>query len=418
MNHLGEHLPPTTTLDHAAIRSDFPILARQARHGKNLIYLDNAATTLKPRQVLDAVYDHYAYGASNIHRGVHYLSEEATRLYEGARETVRDFINARETKEIIFTSGTTFAINLVAKSWGRKNISAGDEIVITHMEHHANIVPWQMLREETGCILNIAPINDRGELDMAAFESLITPRTKLVSVVYTSNSLGTINPVRDIIRLAKKHGSAVLLDAAQTVAHTKVDVQNLDCDFLVFSGHKLFATSGVGVLYGKRAILEGMPPFMGGGDMIKSVTFEKTTYADLPARLEAGTPAIGGAIGLAAAIGYVRNIGFDSIAAQEKDLLTYATGLVSDIPGLRIIGTAAEKAAILSFIVDGVHPHDMGSLLDAEGVAVRAGHHCTQPLMTRFKIPATTRASFSFYNTRADVDALVAAIKKAIEVFA
>lgn len=405
-------------LDLDAIRRDFPILSRQVRDGKNLIYLDNAATTLKPRQVLDVVYDHYAYGASNIHRGVHFLSEEATKLYEGARETVRRFINARETAEVIFTSGTTSAINLVAKSWGRKNISAGDEIVITHMEHHANIVPWQMLREETGCILKVAPINDRGELDLAAFESLITPRTKMVAVVYTSNSLGTINPVREIIRLAKVHGAAVLLDAAQTVAHTKVDVQSLDCDFLVFSGHKLFATSGVGVLYGKRAVLEAMPPLMGGGDMIKSVTFEKTTYAGLPARLEAGTPAIGGAIGLGAAIDYIQKIGFEAIANQEKDLLAYATGLLSELPGIRIIGTAAEKTAIISFVVDGIHPHDMGTLLDAEGVAVRAGHHCTQPVMARFKIPATTRASFSFYNTRADADALVHAVKKAIEVFA
>ena len=414
--HAKSLIPSSQQLD--AIRRDFPILSRQVRDGKNLIYLDNAATTLKPRQVLDIVYDHYAYGASNIHRGVHFLSEEATRLYEGARETVRGFINARETAEVIFTSGTTSAINLVAKSWGRKNISAGDEIVISHMEHHANIVPWQMLREESGCILKVVPINDRGELDMVAFEAVLTPRTKLVSIVYTSNSLGTINPVPDIIRLAKTHGAAVLLDAAQAVAHAKVDVQSLGCDFLVFSGHKLFATSGVGVLYGRRAILESMPPLMGGGDMIKSVTFEKTTYAGLPARLEAGTPAIGGAIGLGAAINYIQKLGFETIAAQEKDLLAYATGLLSDLPGVRIIGTAAEKAAIISFVVDGIHPHDMGTLLDAEGVAVRAGHHCTQPVMTRFKIPATTRASFSFYNTRADADALSGAIKKAIEIFA
>ena len=404
-------------LDMAAIRNDFPILSRKVRDGKGLIYLDNAATTLKPRAVLDAVYQHYANGASNIHRGVHFLSEEATRQYENARETVRRFINARDRSEVIFTSGTTSAINLVAKSWGEKNIKAGDEVLITHMEHHANIVPWQMLREVTGCILKVAPINDRGELIMDELEALITPRTKLISVVYTSNSLGTINPVRSIIDFAKKHGAKVLLDAAQTVAHEKVDVQNLDCDFLVFSGHKLFATSGVGVLYGKREILEAMPPLMGGGDMIKSVTFEKTTYAELPARLEAGTPAIGGAIGLGAAIEYVEKIGFAAISAQEKDLLTYATKLISDLPSVRIIGTAAKKAAILSFVVEGVHPHDMGTLLDAEGVAVRGGHHCTQPVMSRFKIPATTRASFSFYNTRGDADALVFAVRKAIEVF-
>ena len=408
---------PEGLLDIAAIRNDFPILTRTVRDGKGLIYLDNAATTLKPHAVLDAVYQHYANGASNIHRGVHFLSEEATRQYENARETVRRFINARDTSEVIFTSGTTFAINLVAKSWGEKNLKAGDEVIITHMEHHANIVPWQMLREVTGCILKVAPINDRGELIMDELEALITPRTKLISVVYTSNSLGTINPVRDIIDFAKKHGAKVLLDAAQTVAHEKVDVQNLDCDFLVFSGHKLFATSGVGVLYGKREILEAMPPLMGGGDMIKSVTFEKTTYADLPARLEAGTPAIGGAIGLGAAIDYVEKIGFAAISAQEKDLLTYATNLISDLPSVRIIGTAAKKAAILSFVVEGIHPHDMGTLLDAEGVAVRGGHHCTQPVMSRFKIPATTRASFSFYNTRGDADALVLAVRKAIEVF-
>ena len=404
-------------LDMAAIRNDFPILSRKVRDGKGLIYLDNAATTLKPRAVLDAVYQHYANGASNIHRGVHFLSEEATRQYENARETVRRFIDARDRSEVIFTSGTTSAINLVAKSWGEKNIKAGDEVLITHMEHHAKIVPWQMLREVTGCILKVAPINDRGELIMDELEALITPRTKLISVVYTSNSLGTINPVRSIIDFAKKHGAKVLLDAAQTVAHEKVDVQNLDCDFLVFSGHKLFATSGVGVLYGKREILEAMPPLMGGGDMIKSVTFEKTTYAELPARLEAGTPAIGGAIGLGAAIEYVEKIGFAAISAQEKDLLTYATKLISDLPSVRIIGTAAKKAAILSFVVEGVHPHDMGTLLDAEGVAVRGGHHCTQPVMSRFKIPATTRASFSFYNTRGDADALVFAVRKAIEVF-
>ncbi len=412
------HAPKNNSLDLARIREDFPILARTVRDGKALVYLDNAATTLKPRPVLDAVYHHYAYGASNIHRGVHFLSEEATRLYEGARETVRRFINARETAEVIFTSGTTSAINIVAKTWGKQNIAAGDEVLITHMEHHANIVPWQMLREETGCVLKVAPINDRGELMMDEFEKLVTPRTKMISVVYTSNSLGTINPVRDIIRIARRHGAKVLLDAAQTVAHAKVDVQNLDCDFLVFSGHKLFATSGVGVLYGKRDILESMPPLMGGGDMIKSVTFEKTTYAGLPARLEAGTPAIGGAIGLGAAIDYVTAIGFDAIAAQEKDLLDYATGLMTAIPGVRLIGTAAAKASIVSFVVEGVHPHDMGTLLDAEGVAVRAGHHCTQPVMQRFKIPATTRASFSFYNTRADADALARAVKKAIEVFA
>jgi cysteine desulfurase/selenocysteine lyase len=408
----------TPSFDFMKVREDFPILGRTVRDGKALVYLDNAATTLKPRPVLDAVYQHYAYGASNIHRGVHFLSEEATRLYEGARETVRRFINARETAEVIFTSGTTAAINTVAKTWGKKNVGPGDEVLITHMEHHANIVPWQMLREETGCILKVAPINDRGELIMDEFEKLVTPRTKLISVVYTSNSLGTVNPVRDIIRIARKNNCKVLLDAAQTVAHTRVDVQELDCDFLVFSGHKLFATSGVGVLYGKRDLLESMPPLMGGGDMIKSVTFEKTTYAGLPARLEAGTPAIGGAIGLGAAIDYVEAIGFDAIATQEKDLLQYATGLMTAIPGVRLIGTAAEKASILSFVVDGIHPHDMGTLLDAEGVAVRAGHHCTQPVMQRFKIPATTRASFSFYNTRADADALASAVRKAIEVFA
>lgn len=396
---------------------DFPILERTVRDGKKLVYLDNAATTLKPRQVLDAVFEHYSLGASNIHRGVHFLSEEATTAYEASREGVRKFINAREPAEIIFTSGTTAAINLVAKSWGKANIGPGDEIILSQMEHHANIVPWQMLRDETGCVLKIAPIDDRGEIIMDEFERLLTNKTKIVSVVWTSNSLGTINPVHKMIELAKSCGAATLIDAAQTVAHAPVDVQSLDCDFLVFSGHKLFATSGVGVLYGKKSVLEAMAPLMGGGDMIRSVTFEKTTYAGLPARLEAGTPAIGGAIGIGAAIKYISDIGFKKIKEQEQDLLDYATGLLSGIPGLRIIGTAREKTSIISFIVNGVHPHDMGTLLDAEGIAVRAGHHCTQPVMQRFGIPATTRASFSFYNTREDADALAAAIHKAVEVF-
>jgi cysteine desulfurase/selenocysteine lyase len=411
----------TDKFDLQKIREDFPILTRKVRDDKALVYLDNAATTLKPRQVLDAVYHHYAHGASNIHRGVHFLSEEATRLYENSREKIRNFIGAKDLAEIIFTSGTTAGINLIAKSWGAKNITSGDEVIITHMEHHANIVPWQMLREATGCTLKVAPINDCGELILDEFERLVTPRTKMIAVVYTSNSLGTVNPVDKIIKIARAKGAKncrVLLDAAQTVAHARIDVQSLDCDFLVFSGHKLFATSGVGVLYGKREVLDTMPPLMGGGDMIKSVTFEKTTYAGLPARLEAGTPSIGGAIGLGTAIDYINRIGFDAIADHEHDLLTYATSVLYDIPGLKIIGTAANKTSILSFVVDGIHPHDMGTLLDAEGVAVRAGHHCTQPVMSRFGVPATTRASFSFYNTRADADALAAAVRKAIEVFA
>ena len=400
------------------IREQFPILRREVR-GKPLVYLDNAATTLKPKAVLDAVLDHYANGASNIHRGVHFLSEEATRLYEDARTTVREFLGDKaHSGEVVFTSGTTSAINLVARSLGPRVLKPGDEILITHMEHHANIVPWQMLCETTGARLRVVPVTDAGELDMAALQSLLSSRTKIVSFVHVSNALGTINPAAQLTALAKAQGAIVLIDGAQAVAHMPVDVHALGCDFYVFSGHKLFATSGVGALWGRKKLLESMPPVIGGGDMIRSVTFEKTTYADPPARFEGGTPAIGGAIGLAAAIRFVTEIGHGRIAEWESELLAYATRVLSGIPELRIIGSARAKAAILSFVVGDIHPHDMGTLLDSAGIAVRAGHHCTQPLMARYSVPATTRASLQFYNTKQDVDRLAAAIVRAREIFA
>jgi len=403
--------------DLAKLREQFPILTREVR-GHPLVYLDNAATTLKPRVVLEAVTSHYESGASNIHRGVHFLSEEATKHYEGARDRIRSFINAPDRSQIILTTGTTFGINLVARSYAGKHFGPGDEILITHMEHHANIVPWQMLCEEKGCVLKVAPIDDNGALIMDEFKRLLSPRTKMVAFTYVSNSLGTINPAREIIALAHEQGALTLVDAAQAVAHMPIDVVDLDCDFLVFSGHKLYATSGVGVLYGKKPLLEATAPLIGGGDMIRSVTFEKTTYAPLPARLEAGTPPIGPTIGLGAAVSFVQEIGLGNMAEQENRLLNYATKELSRIPGLRLIGTAPDKCAILSFVVAGVHPHDLGSLLDAEGVAIRAGHHCTQPVMARYGVPATARASFAFYNQNDDVDRLVAAILKAKELFA
>ena len=402
------------------IRADFPVLETLAR-GKPLIYLDNAATTLKPRSVVAAVEEHFLLGAANIHRGVHYLSEQATDLFEGARDKVKKFLNAKNRAEIILTSGTTASINLVARCYGATFLKEGDEIVITTMEHHSNIVPWQMLCESKGTKLKVAPINDCGEVIIEEFAKLITPKTKILSFVYISNSLGTINPAAEMIKLARERGPkdlVILVDAAQTVAHKAIDVQSLGCDFLAFSAHKLFGPTGVGVLWGRQELLEKMPPLFGGGDMIRSVTFEKTTYAEAPSKFEAGTPNIGGVIGLGAAIDYVESIGLTAINAWEQELLAYGTEVLGAIKGLQLIGTALQKTSILSFTLDDVHPHDIGSLLDADGVAVRAGHHCTQPLMARFKVPATARASLSFYNRKADVDALAAAIIKTQLLFA
>lgn len=410
-------MPTVTNFDVSAVRENFPILAQQV-HGKPLVYLDSAATSQKPKCVINAITHFYLMDNANIHRGVHELSERSTLAYEGARGKVRGFLNAANTQEIIFVRGATEAINLVAQAYGRTHVGAGDEIVISALEHHANIVPWQMLCEEKKAVLRVIPINDRGEIELDAFEKLLNPRTRLVAVSHVSNALGTINPVREIIRIAHEFNIPVLIDGCQAVQHMKVDVQNLDCDFYVFSGHKLFGPTGIGVLYGKEKLLEEMPPWQGGGDMISSVTFEKTTYNDLPYKFEAGTPDIAGAIGLGAAIDYLDQIGMEAVAEYEHDLLQYGTKALESISGLRIIGTAREKAGVLSFVLDGVHPHDAGTILDREGVAVRTGHHCAQPVMERFGVAATTRASLAFYNTREDIDALVAGIHKVKELFA
>jgi len=397
-------------------REAFPVLSQRI-HGKRLVYLDNAATTQKPQCVIDAMNQFYQADNSNIHRGVHELSERSTRHYEEARVKAQRFINAADWREIVFVRGVTEGINLVAYTFGRRHIQEGDEIVISAMEHHSNIVPWQILCEEKRAILRIAPINERGELLLDEFENLLTPRTKLVSVVHVSNALGTVNPVAEITRIAHRHGVPVFIDGAQAVAHMQVDVQALDCDFYSLSGHKMFGPTGIGVLYGKAELLDKMPPYQGGGDMIRSVTFAKTTYNDLPYKFEAGTPNIAGTIGLGAAIDYINEIGLQHISAYEHDLLAYGTAQLENIPGLRIIGTAREKAGVLSFVLDGVHPHDVGTILDREGVAVRTGHHCAQPVLEWFGVPATTRASLAFYNTREDIDALVAGIGKVKEIF-
>ncbi len=404
------------TFDVMAVREDFPILSRQV-HGKPLVYLDNAATTQKPRRVIDRITDYYTNFNSNIHRGVHFLSQAATSQYDQAREIVRKFVNAARPEEIIFTRGATESVNLVAASWGRKHIGAGDEVLITHMEHHANIVPWQIVCQEKGARLIVAPIDDNGELIMDEFEKLITERTKLVSVVHISNSLGTINPVAKIIELAHAAGVPVLVDGAQSVQHTAIDVRELDCDFFVASGHKIYGPTGTGFLYAKKHILEDMPPYQSGGDMIASVSFEKTIFNELPFKFEAGTPNIGGAIALGEALAYVQDLGLDSIAAYEAELLDYGTQLLSSIDGLRMIGTASRKASILSFVLDNVHPHDIGTFLDMDGIAVRTGQHCTEPLMKRFGIPATTRASVSFYNTKEELDILAKSITEVIKMF-
>ena len=406
----------TTTLDVAKIREDFPIL-KQMVHGNPLVYLDNAATSQKPQAVIDTLVHYYTTTNSNVHRGVHTLSQQATEDYEGARTKVRQFIGAAEDREIIFVRGTTEGINLVAQSYGRQNVGPGDEIIVSNMEHHSNIVPWQMLCQERGAHLRVVPINDEGELLLDEYEKLLGPRTKLVSMVHQSNALGTINPAEQIVAMAHSRGIPVLLDGAQSAPHLPIDVRQLGCDFFVFSGHKLYGPTGIGILYGKEELLEAMPPFQGGGEMIKSVTFEKTIYNDLPNKFEAGTPNIAGAIGLGTAVDYVTGIGIDRIHAYEHELLEYGSQCLSDIGGLRIIGTAAEKAGVLSFVMDGIHPHDIGTILDTEGIAIRTGHHCTQPLMERFQIPATARASLAFYNTREEIDALVKAIDRVIEVF-
>jgi cysteine desulfurase/selenocysteine lyase len=404
-------------MDAAALRADFPILD-ETIHGRRLVYLDNAATTQKPRAVIERISHYYAHENANVHRGVHLLSERATDVYEEARRTIARFLNASDPKEIIFVRGTTEAINLVAQTYGRVHIGAGDEVVITAMEHHSNIVPWQLLCEERGAHLRVVPITDEGELRLDEYERLLSKRTRLVALVHVSNALGTVNPIGDIVRFAHAHGVPVLVDGAQAVAHMPVDLQALGCDFYTFSGHKIFGPTGIGVLYGKSALLDAMPPWQGGGDMISSVTFERTLYNALPYKFEAGTPDIAGAVGLAAALDYVTSLGLDRIGAYEHALLEYGTKALSAIPGLRLTGTAREKASILSFVLDGVHPHDIGTILDRDGVAIRTGHHCCQPLMDRLGVPATARASLALYNTREDIDALAGAIAKAREVFA
>ena len=411
-SRLKESLP----FDVQKIRGDFPIL-QQKICGKPLVYLDNAASSQKPKQVIDAITRFYSEDYSNIHRAVHTLSERSTRAYEEVRRKIQHFIHAGEDREIIFVKGTTEAINLVAHSFGRMVVREGDEILITTLEHHSNIVPWQMLCEEKKAHLRAAPINDKGEVELDEFEKLITSRTKLVAVAHVSNSLGTVNPVAEMIQIAHRQNVPVLVDGAQAVPHRKVDVRELDCDFYSFSGHKLFGPTGVGVLYGKAKLLETMAPYQGGGDMIASVTFEKTTYNKIPFKFEAGTPDIAGVIGLGAAIDYLNRIGLDKIAAYEHELLCYATEKIAAIPGVRILGNAREKASVLSFLLDGIHPHDIGTILDQEGIAIRAGHHCAQPVMDRYGVAATARASFAFYNTKEEVDTLVDGLRKVMEVF-
>jgi cysteine desulfurase/selenocysteine lyase len=405
-----------TGWDVERVRADFPVL-KQTVNGRPLIYLDNAASSQVPQVVIDRGSVYIEHEHSNIHRGVHYLSQKATTAYEGAREKVRRFVNARDAKECIFVRGATEGINLVMHGYGRKFVGAGDEIIISAMEHHANIVPWQMLCEEKGARLRVIPINDAGELLLHEFEALLNEHTRLVAVTHISNALGTINPVKTIIDQAHKYGVPVLIDGAQWAPHMPIDVQELDCDFYTFSGHKMFAPTGSGVVYGKAAILDKMAPFQGGGDMIKSVTFEKTIYADLPNKLEAGTPAIASQIGLGAAIDYLNGLNRAKAMVHEHELLRYATERISAIEGVRIIGTAREKASVLSFVIDEIHPHDIGTILDQEGIAIRAGHHCAQPVMQRYNVPATARASFAFYNTKEEVDVLVRTIEKVIEVF-
>jgi cysteine desulfurase / selenocysteine lyase len=412
----ASRLSTAPALDVERVRHDFPILGRMI-NGRRLVYLDSAASAQRPLPVLRAVEHYETHSHANVHRGVHALSQAATEAYEGARERVRRFINANSTREIIFVRGTTEGVNLVAQSYARPLLKPGDEILITGLEHHANIVPWQMVREQTGCALKVAPINRRGEVELDRFLAMLSPRTRLVAIAHVSNALGTILPVKRMIDAAHAHGAVVLVDGAQAVPHCTVDVRALGCDFYAFSGHKLYGPTGIGVLYGREELLAAMPPWQGGGDMILTVSFEKTTYNELPWKFEAGTPNISGAVGLAAAMDYVESLGLEAIAAHEQRLLEHATRELERIPGIEIIGTAPHKAAVLSFTMAGVHPHDLGTILDAEGVAVRTGHHCAMPVMTFFNVPATARASFGCYNTQADVASLLAALGKAREVF-
>ena len=403
-------------LDVAAVRAEFPILAREV-NGRKLVYLDNAATSQKPRVVIDALTRYYERENANIHRGVHLLSVEATEAHDAARRAVQRFLNTASENEIVFVRGATEAINLVAQTYGRAHVGEGDEVLVTAMEHHSNIVPWQILCEEKHARLRVVPIDDSGELLLDEFEKLIGPRTRIVAVTHVSNALGTVNPIREIVQMAHRHGVPVLVDGAQSVPHMNVDVRALDCDFYAFSGHKVYGPTGIGVLYGKYALLESMPPYQGGGDMISSVTFEKTIYKKPPSKFEAGTPNIAGAIGLGVALDYMTSLGMERVAAHEHRLLDYATRKIGGIPGVKLIGTARERAGVLSFVLDTVHPHDLGTILDGEGIAIRAGHHCAQPVMERFGIPATTRASFAAYNTREEIDLLAEGIKKAQRLF-
>ena len=398
------------------LRQDFPILQQQFK-GNQLVYLDNAATTQKPKSVIDTLQQYYAEDNANIHRGVHYLSERATEKYEQARKKVQQFIGAKETQEIIFVRGTTEAINLVAQTFGKKNIKAGDEIILSTLEHHSNIVPWQILAEGVGANLRILPITDDGELQLEQLPKLINSKTRMLSIGHVSNALGTVNPVHEIIKMAHEHGVPVLLDGAQSIPHLKIDVQAIDCDFFAFSGHKLFGPTGIGVLYGKKSLLETMPPYQGGGDMIREVTFEKTTYNTLPYKFEAGTPNIAGTIGLGAALDYLNSLDWNAVQHYEKELLDYATHALQEVPCLKIIGQAKEKVGVISFILKDIHPHDIGTILDQSGIAIRTGHHCTMPLMLRLGLPATARASFAFYNTREEVDKLVEGLNRVIKLF-
>jgi cysteine desulfurase/selenocysteine lyase len=413
---LTQQTPIKAAFDVDAIRRDFPILST-TMHDKPLVFLDSGASAQKPQVVIDAVKDLYETGYANIHRGIYQLSAEATEKYENTRETVRAFINAKSTRECLFVRGATEGINLVAQTWGRANLKAGDEIILTHLEHHSNIVPWQMLRDELGLVMKIAPINDLGEVDLEAYEALLTDKVKFVAMVHISNAIGTINPAKKMIEMAHNMGAKVLVDGCQAIPHMPVDVQNLNADFYAFSGHKVYGPTGIGVLYGKETLLDAMPPWQGGGDMIATVTFEKTTFNELPQKFEAGTPNIAGGVGFGVALDYVSNIGFDAIMAHEADLLAYTNEVLRGINSLKIIGEAKEKATIFSFTLDGIHPHDMGTILDREGIAIRTGHHCAQPLMERFGVTATARASMGLYNTREDIDKLAEGIQKVLRIF-
>ncbi len=406
----------TTVFDVQKARADFPIL-REVVHGKPLVYLDNANTTQKPTPVLEALDHYYRHDNANIHRATHLLSERATRAYEGARTSLQRFVNASSTKEIVLTRGCTDGINLVAQSWGRTNLKAGDEVLVSWMEHHSNIVPWQIVCAQTGATLKAVPIDDRGELDLEAFDQLLTERTRVLALIHVSNALGTVNPVRQLVAKAKAVGAVTLIDGAQAVPHLPVDVQSLGCDFYAFSGHKMYGPTGTGALYGREALLEAMPPYQGGGDMISSVTFEKTDYNVLPYKFEAGTPNIAGVVGLGAAVTYLQGLDREALQAHEDRLLAYGTARVQDVPGVRLLGQAARRSSVLSFVLDGVHPHDIGTVLDAEGIAVRTGQHCAQPVMDRYGVPATVRASIGLYNTQDDIDALVRGLHKVREVF-